>query len=331
VLLFYSAFGLTLSANRPLPGLHPCPASAAADVRLWLQKMPAAFTAIAQHRDTWYVSDERDDGVPSLRVWRSESGDCFRLLYSDGVDFVVASDGSEVWAAWPDSSSLEDAATYLLGPILGFVLRLRGVACLHASAVAVGNRAIVLLGPAGAGKSTTAAAFAGMGHPVLTDDVVAMTESAAGIMAQPAFPQIRLWPDAVALLFGTADALPRLTPSWDKCALDLAQTAGRFRQQPLPIGAIYVLAERAPTPEPRVDGVHGREALMTLVANAYVSYLQDASMRSQEFDSLGRVAAAVPLRRVVPPADPPGVSRLCRVILTDCEALGCTASATTAR
>jgi hypothetical protein len=106
---------------------------------------------------------------------------------------------------------------------------------------------------------------------------------------------------------------------------------GRFQEQPLPLAAIYVLAERAPAPEPRIDGLHGREALMTLVANAYVSYLQDAAMRSQEFGALGRVVAHVPVRRVVPPADPAGVSRLCRFILTDYEALGCTASPTTAR
>ena len=36
----------------------------------------------------------------------------------------------------------------LLGLILGFVLRLRGVTFLHASAIAVRDRAIALLGPA---------------------------------------------------------------------------------------------------------------------------------------------------------------------------------------
>lgn len=329
--LSYSAFGLALCANHPLPGLIPCSALPPTDTRIWLDTMPAAFTGSALHWDTWYVSDEHDGHMPLLRVWRLAGGDCFRLLYSDGVEFVVARDGSDVWVAWPDSSSLEDAATYLLGPVLGLVLRLRGVTCLHASAVAIGDRAVVLLGPASAGKSTSAAAFARMGYPVLTDDVAALAERDGVFLVQPAYPQLRLWPDAVAVLFGSADALPRLTPTWDKRALDLTETAGRFQQQPLPLAAIYVLAARAAGPEPRIDGLHGREALMTLVANAYVSYLQDATMRSQEFDALGRVVARVPVRRVVPPADPAAVSRLCRHILSDCEALGCTASPTTAR
>ena len=42
---------------------------------------------------------------------------------------------------------------------MGFVMLLRGIVCLHASAIAIDDEAIALLGPAGSGKSTTAAAF----------------------------------------------------------------------------------------------------------------------------------------------------------------------------
>jgi dephospho-CoA kinase len=53
---------------------------------------------------------------------------------------------------------------------------LRGVVCLHASAVAIGDEAIALLGPAGSGKSTTAAAFAERGYSVLAEDVVTLDD-----------------------------------------------------------------------------------------------------------------------------------------------------------
>ncbi|HUE89809.1 MAG TPA: hypothetical protein VMO26_27340 [Vicinamibacterales bacterium] len=293
--------------------------------------MPVSPTLRDQLWDVWHVSDHRQDDTPSLRVWRRAGGAWFRLLYGDGVEFVVARDGSEVWVTWPDSSTLEDAATYLLGPVLGFVLRLRGVTCLHASAVAVGHHAIALLGPAQAGKSTTAATFCGMGHPILADDIVALSERDGMLLAQPAYPQLRLWPESVESLYGAADALPRLTPTWDKRALDLAQNPGRFQQQPLPLAAIYVLAERSPDSEPRIESLGGREALMTLVANTTVGYLLDAAMRAHEFESLGPLVSSVPVRRVVPPADPARISRLCHHILTDCEALGCTASPTMAQ
>jgi hypothetical protein len=326
-----SAFGLSLRANRPIPGLPPQPSASSPDTQIWLDPKPFARTVQHQSWNPWYVSGDGDNGCPLLRVWRGADGGHFRLLYHDGVEFIVAGDAREVWVTWPDSSTLADAATYLLGPVLGFMLRLRGVTCLHASAVAVGTHAFALVGPAHAGKSTTAAAFAALGHSVLADDIVALTRTGGTVFAQPAYPQLRLWPESAALLYGAAAALPPLTPNWDKRALDLTTHLGRFQQDALPLAVIYVLAERSSNPEVRVEGLRGREALMTLIANTYVSYLLDPTMREREFDMLGQLVANVPVRRIIPHADSRQLSRLCAHILADYEAHRCTASLTTAR
>lgn len=327
----FSAFGLSLRTNHPIPGLIPNAAATPADACIWLDAMPLSLGVSDMSHDVWYVSHERDGNAPALRVWRLAGGAYFRLLYGDGTEFLVDRDATEVWATWPDSSTLEDTATYLLGPVLGFVLRLRGITCLHASAVAVGDRAIALVGPANAGKSTTAAVFSRMGLPVLADDIVALLERDEVVRVQPAYPQLRLWPESVALLHGSSDALPRLTPTWDKRALDLTLSGGCFQAESLPLAAIYVLAERSHDAAARIEGLQGRESLLTLLANTYVGYLLDATMRGQEFESLGRLISSVNVRRVVPSADPARVSQLCARILDDCEALGCTASPIMAR
>ena len=288
---------------------------------MWLGAMPLLHPRPPLPEEVWYVGDGGRGNVPSLCVWRLLRGACFRLRYADGTEFFVDRDGSEVWASWADSSTLADTATYLLGPVLGFVLRLRGVTCLHASAVAVGGRAIVLVGPARAGKSTTAAAFCQRGHPVLADDIVALVERDQILRVQPAYPQLRLWPESVGLLYGDDAALPRLTPTWDKRALDLTQHRCGFQEQPLPLAAVYVLGERSSEAETRIEGLHGRESLLTLLANTYVGYLLDASMRAQEFESMGRLISTVPVRRVVAAGGPAHISGLCASILADCEAL----------
>src|SRR6185437_2076265 len=105
------------------------------------------------------------------------------------------------WAAWREPLTLEDTSTYLLGPVMGFVMLLRGVVCLHASAVAIGEGAIALVGPAGSGKSTTAAAFAERGYRVLAEDVVTLDDRGYRFLLQPGYPCIRLWPAAVKALY----------------------------------------------------------------------------------------------------------------------------------
>lgn len=326
---FSSVFGLSVQANHPIPGLAAQPVDEPADTQFWLDPAPFPQAIVGGAAEPWYVSAEREGTSPALQVWKLDRGAHYRLLYSDGNEFLVNGSGTEVRARWPQTSTLSDTATYLLGPVLGFVLRLRGTTCLHASAVAVRGRAIALLGPANAGKSTTAAAFARLGYPVLADDIVALSERDRTVYVEPSYPQLRLWPDSVEWLFGAADALPWLTPTWDKRALDLREQE-RFQQDALPLAAVYLLAGRSGGGR-LVEGLHGRESLLTLLAHTYVGYLLDARMRGEEFEALGRLMSTVPVRRVVPSADPHLLPQLCGRILEDSEALGCTALPTTAR
>jgi hypothetical protein len=214
--------------------------------------------------------------------------------------------------------TVEDTATYLLGPVMGFTLLLRGSVCLHASAIAVGDQAIALLGPSGAGKSTTAAAFARSGYGVLSDDVVALANQGQTFLAQPAYPRIRLWPESVSALYGTGDALPCLTPTWDKRYLDLTGTGYRFQQEPLPLAAVYILDERREDQtSPSVQAVTAGEGLIALVANTYATRLMDKKMRAREFEMLGRIVTGVSVRRATAHTDMSHLSKLCDRILED--------------
>jgi hypothetical protein len=231
---------------------------------------------------------------------------------------VLDKRGTELWAAWPDTLTLEDTATYLLGPVFGFLLRLRGVTCLHASAVAVNGKALVLLGQAGAGKSTTAAAFARIGYSVLSEDVVAICIQGNDYLAQPGYPLIRLWSDSVQTLFGEPHALPLLTPNWDKRYLDLTKNGDRFQTEPLPIAAIYYLDERLDDPAaPFVGEFPPGQKLITLVANTYTNYLLDKTMRAREFEILGQLLSLAPFRRITPHIDSERLQDLCQAIIED--------------
>lgn len=67
--------------------------------------------------------------------------------------------------------------------------RWRGASVFHAGAVILGGRAWGLLGGKGAGKSTTSLALSGLGHPVLSDDVLIVEDGQ--VLAGPRFTDLR--------------------------------------------------------------------------------------------------------------------------------------------
>jgi hypothetical protein len=327
-------YGLRVASDVPLPGVPHRGEPGAVDLRIWLrEKAKFASTFPASLNQILYAtSNPEQSGESNLRVGTLGDGGYLGFFYSDGVRFAVRRDGREIWGDWPEDYALEDACTYLMGPVIAFTLRLRGVTCLHASCVAVDGRAIALLGRPGAGKSTTAAAFAQLGYSVLSDDVAVLDERNGQLRVQPGYPRVNLWPDSVHALFGSEDALPPITPTWGKRYLSLGRDEHKFQATPLPLSAIYVLGEHEPgLTSLFVEELAASDAFITLVSNTYVNYLLDGEMRAREFDVLSRVVAGVPVRRVRPVADSFKIFALCEVISADARQLMTRHSSTTSR
>jgi hypothetical protein len=309
-----SVYGLGLSVNVPLAGLRGLAPASKVDVALHVGGLPEMADEREACAAPVHVSEETDDsGTPIRIVSRTRAGH-YRIEYCDGTRVIVDSHGERVWAQGA-VADVEDTATYLLGPVLGFVLRLRGVNCLHASAVAIGGRAYAFVGASGSGKSSTAAAFARAGHAVLSDDVTPITEERGGFAAQPAYPRLRLWPEAVEMLFGDRESLPVIVPGWDKRFLDLGRPPFRFQRHALPLAAIYLLD--ASPGEPRVDPVPTRDAVMSIVADSFATYLLDSSRRAAEFDFVMRLVEKVPVRRLRRGDSLADCDRMCEMVAAD--------------
>ena len=314
----YSAFGLQIRANQSIPGLESVAASfRTPDVEIHLGEQPQAASKSSLQSDKIEFTSSilTETAEPVLRIWEISGGSLLRMDYIDGTKFWLDQTGKKVWAVWPDTSSREDTATYLLGPVLGFLLRLRGVTCLHASAVAIGDVAVIFVGAQGAGKSTTAAALARRGHAVISDDIVALAERDGEFYVYPAFPYLCLWPDSVNILYGPGKALPSFSPNYDKRQLLLADNCLGFRDKPMPLGAIYLLGERsAEDSAPFVEYPKPKESLLALVADSYATNLIDTNTRAREFELLGRLLRVIPVRRLRPHRDATRIKDLCEII-----------------
>jgi hypothetical protein len=316
----YRAFGTTIETDVPLPALRGSAVDGdegSPGIRVTLRPPPAALQPPTDETE-WHRSVP-DDAGHVLRVTRNDAGD-FRFVYTDGTQFVIAADGTSVTASWPPELTLEDTSEYLLGPVIGFALRRRGVVCLHASAVAVDDACFAILAPAGHGKSTTAAACARLGLPVLTDDVLALSYRDGRFWVLPSYPRVRLWPEAVAGLFGTADALPRLTPeneSWHKRYLDLRAPGYGFQSDPLPLRCVYLPA-RDECATLSFETLKRPQALVQLLGNVYSLSRPELRQRAREFDFLERMARSIPVKRLRGWYGMDHVTDRCRALVQDC-------------
>ena len=318
VMFRYSAFGLSFGANRAIPGLITSDTSAGApDVEISFGSGPRELPVQANQNDElYYESRDTDElGRPGFQIWQIGNGKFLRMDYVDGVQFWLDRRGTSVGCVWPENLTIADAAVYLLGPVLGFLLRLRGVTCLHASAVAFGDRAIVFAGPSGAGKSTTAAALARRGHPIISDDIVAVEEHEGRFLVFPAHPYLGLWPESVEMLYGGQAKIPGFASNWDKRRLSLSDHNLQFQERALPLGAVFFLEERTSDPAaPYLENAPARDGLMKLLANSYGTNLLEKDMRAREFQMLGDLMALVPAWRLRPHADRQKLAALCDLI-----------------
>jgi hypothetical protein len=317
-----STYGLACSVNFKWSWCPQLPPGRAPDLRVVLGELgPFAQHAASDYRMYAQRVSADQTEPPVVCVKRGTDGH-FRIAYGDGAEFIIDANASEVFGVSRGALTLDDLVLYLQGPVLGFVLRLRGVTCLHSSATVVDDQALAVVGMAGMGKSTSAAAFARLGLPVLTDDVLALRDDGDSFHVQPGLPRVLLWPPSAEALFGAADALPRITNAWEKCYLDLTQPGYQFARRPAPLRAIYVLAERMDRAgRTEIQPLTGAEAVITLVANTYVNDFLDIRMRADEFELLGRLVRQVPVRRVRAPHDRGAVTQICEAILADFRAL----------
>ena len=321
----YSVFGLSLRSNLPIPNLttevlaEEFPSLESSNdltVAIHLRTSPHGNAAIPSGPEQLsYDSPYKDEaGNPALRIWKVAGSRYLRLAYFDGTQFWLDREGTEVWATWPENLQIEDTATYLLGPVLGILLRLRGVTCLHASAVAFGDAAVAFVGSEGAGKSTTAAALAQHGHAILSDDVVALAEHDGSFFVHPAYPYLCLWPESVESLYGSPDALPQFSANYEKRFLSLGTQELRFAERPLPLAAIYILGDRRSDPAPLVEELAPQKAFLALVANTFATNTLDSGMRAKEFEILARLAPGVPIRALCAHQDASRLPELCALL-----------------
>lgn len=111
-----------------------------------------------------------------------------RIWFRNEIGHFIIYNGNEILVHPFDGTPEKDLASFVLGWSLSFLFLLRGYSAIHCSAVEIDKeRAAIISGVSGAGKSTTALSLIDAGYRYLADDIL-MVQPSPDMWVHPGFP-----------------------------------------------------------------------------------------------------------------------------------------------
>lgn len=239
---------MDIEAGFPMPGVPPTPQ--AGDGRA----ISLALGSPAELKDGFPQDAERisqvlyEDGTVAFSVDAAE--DSGYLMYAKGFGSArLARDGRQALIAPVD----EPAWIWqrcLTGQLLPLAALVQGLEVFHACVLGLDGRAIAVVAHSGVGKTTTALRLALLGLDFMSDDVLVVEPNGSGVRAHPAVGLANVRPGSGDLLLeleraGLAEPIGSNEQE--------TRIAVRRADEPLPLGALFVLRRHTRDTELRVE------------------------------------------------------------------------------
>lgn len=276
----YAVYGLMVESDFALASLSPCPEGSAADLRLRRASSghfaPLGAEAPAPH---WYRYRSLPQGGVHLGI--------------PGIlDAEVSADGRSAFCAPAPGGDARAFEANILNFVLTIALTLRGEEPLHATTVAVGRRAVGLLGDSGSGKSTLAAQLLSEGATLVTDDMLRVGYDGATAVAYRGPPRLKLFDEQARRLMPAAARDASFNPMSGKL---LVEVGGRPGDDGVALAALIRLQEPPDGTQVSVRRVEGSEAILTLLASTLHRDHRPAPRMAGQLRQIERLARTVPL------------------------------------
>lgn len=228
----YCDCGLLIASEIDLPGLLPVPlGDGTPDVTIRRAHVPTTLEDAIETGPNWQI------------------GGSMVLVRVPGIVSFAVNAGNEIVVAAEAGTPPQDLAIFILTTAFPILLHRRRQIILRASAVRVGDAAVLFCGSPGAGKSTMAAALGERGYAVLSDDVCRIVFDVTGTpIVQPDRRQLILWADSIRHLDLADRRGGAVRTGLDKSYVE----PRRAFPGPLPLAAVYMLRETRP---PFDDGI----------------------------------------------------------------------------
>jgi hypothetical protein len=243
-MLQYFAYGLGIHSDLVLPEFTQ--QASACDVSVVLQPPDSSYSQLGEPRQYLKVSPQE-----TIVVIRE-------------IGHFQVRQGREIIVTPFPQSELRLIQLCIAGSIMATLLYQRGFPLLlHASAIALKDQVVCIVGNSGDGKSSTAAALIASGHRIVSDDVVPVQIESNAIRVVPAYPQIKISPEIAQAFHYNFDELSFLHPRLGEYAYRSETT---FSTEPLRLSRIYVLTD---SDELAVQALNTQAAMIELIRHTY--------------------------------------------------------------
>ena len=294
----YRLYGVSVASRLILPAIaSPCPPSTELSIEPWEPSPPGASPP-----HPLYQSERRTtEGQSLIQLFRLEGAPLLQI--AGGGEFLL--EPGRIRCRAFDGAGVGELAENLVHSALVLWLELAGVVVLHASAVVIGGRALVFLGPSTAGKSTLAAFLLGTGASLLSDDIVPLRVGPEGSSVAESLPQLRLLEETASHLLARGETLSSLELDEDKLLIPLTRE-GRglhFELGPVPLGGFYLLS-RGGSARPRLELLSSRDSVRELLRHSFAPRLVEGlGLAESRLERLVQACRSVPLKRLLYPDD----------------------------
>lgn len=260
VLYTYRLFGLNICSDFQLEHIPVLPCQDSVDVTIHCSDRPAESALAVPENDGYY----------SLAHYEKQEA---QIHYVQHGSFIIK-EGRQIICYLKEAHDRGTVSQILLCSCMGALLAQRGLPVLHGSLVYFKEKAIIISGDSGAGKSSITARLLQDGAQFMADDTACITFPDAQPWGVPGFPLCKLTPNMMDYFhFDKTHAFPMPDNTRQKYALSMENI---FHNQPEPIGAM-VIVQKEPTDKVSLSPISGSAKLKMYIHSLYRKELYHAT------------------------------------------------------
>ncbi len=232
------------------------------------------------------------------------------LLFVDNICKFYILNGSKIIIEDVGNPSLSEIKLFLLGSAFGALIFQRGKIPFHGSTVLINNKAIIISGVSGAGKSTATAELVLQGYPIIADDVSLIDIVDNKVCVFPGFARIKLWADTIKLL-KISDNLEKIRPQLEKYSFPV----DNYHNKETEISTVVIIKTKN-TEGVIIKELKGVEKFKILNNNIYrKQFAKSLKVEQEQFKIVSQMSAKVKLYVLERPNSSNSVKEVANTIL----------------